>query len=82
MKRKSMDEQYPGFSEQSRKFDEAELPSCPHCGSTDTASVKVGVTGRTINLAGATMKFKLVPNAEDRKGEFFCNECEKFFDLD
>jgi hypothetical protein len=56
-----------------------ELPSCPHCGSGDTASVQVGIIGRTIYIAGSTRKFKLVPNMKDKKGKYFCNDCKKYF---
>ena len=73
-------EAYPGIEEQLRRFKEAELPSCPHCGSSDTASVQVGVIGRTIYLAASTKKFKLVPNMKDKLGKFFCNNCGKYFD--
>jgi hypothetical protein len=73
-------EAYPGVEEQLRRFKEAELPPCPHCGSSDTASVQVGVIGRTIYLAASTKKFKLVPNMKDKLGDYFCNECGKFFD--
>ncbi|MFZ1041162.1 MAG: hypothetical protein WCA79_02875 [Anaerolineales bacterium] len=73
-------EAYPGIEEQLRRFQEAELPSCPSCGSSDTANVQVGVIGRTVYLAGATKKFKLVPNMKDRLGKFFCNNCGKYFD--
>ena len=75
-----MKAQYPDITEQYLSFDEAELPSCSHCGSKDTASVQVGIIGRTIHLAGASRKFKLVPNGSDKKGKYFCNACGKFFD--
>jgi hypothetical protein len=76
----SMEERYPGITEQQNRFQQAELPPCSHCGSTDTARVQVGITGRTILLAGSTKKFKLVPNMKDRLGKYFCNACSKFFD--
>jgi hypothetical protein len=76
----SFEDRYPGITEQLRRFEEAELPSCPHCGSGNTASVQVGVIGRTIYLAASTKKFKLVPNMKDKLGKFFCNACGKFFD--
>ena len=75
-----MERQYPGITEQYFRFEEAELPPCSHCGSRDTASVQVGIIGRTIYLAGASKKFRLVPNVSDRKGKYFCNDCNKFFD--
>jgi hypothetical protein len=76
----SLEDRYPGITEQIRRFKEADLPPCPHCGSGDTASVQAGVIGRTMNIAGSTRKFKLVMNMADKKGEYFCNECKKFFD--
>ena len=76
---KSTEEQYPGITEQFNHFEQAELPSCPHCGSANTASVQVGIIGRTIMLAGLSKKFKLVPNMKDKQGKYFCNECGKFF---
>jgi ribosomal protein L13E len=77
---KTNEERYPGITEQIRQFEEAEVPSCPHCGSGDTASVQVGIIGRTMIIAGSTRKFKLVPNVSDRLGKYFCNECKKYFD--
>jgi hypothetical protein len=77
---KSLEEQYPGITEQFTRFEQAELPSCPHCGSVNTASVQVGIIGRTITLSALTRKFKLVPNIEDRLGKYFCNTCGNFFD--
>jgi hypothetical protein len=74
------EERHPGVTEQLRRFEEAVLPSCPHCGSEDTASVQVGIIGRTMELAASTRKFKLVPNMVNKLGKYFCNECENFFD--
>ena len=45
-----------------------------------SASVQVGVVGITIRLAATCQKFKLIPNGPP-KGEWFCNHCEKFFDV-
>ncbi len=70
--------QYPGIRQQILHFDRTSLPSCPLCGSTDTANVQVGVIGRTINIAGATTKFKLIPNGP-APGKYFCNTCDTFF---
>lgn len=77
---KTGEERYPGITEQIRHFEEMELPSCPHCGSGDTASVQVGIIGRTIYIAGSTKKFKLVPNMKDKSGKYFCNNCKKYYD--
>jgi hypothetical protein len=79
-KNMSLEERYPGITEQIRQFENAELPPCPHCGSEDTASVQVGIIGRTINIASYTRKFYLVPNMSDRKGKYHCRQCRKFFD--
>ena len=75
----NLEENYPGITEQIRRYAEAELPSCPHCGSEDTASVEVGMVGRAITIAASTTKVKLVPNAKDKLGIYFCNECKKYF---
>jgi hypothetical protein len=72
-----MENSYPGISEQIRRFDAAKFPACPSCASTDTASVQVGVTGRTINLSAATTKFHL--RANGRPGDYFCTACKSYF---
>ena len=69
---------YPGFKRQVQSLENANLPACAICESADTASVQVGVIGRSINLAGSTTKFKLVANGT-KPGKFFCNQCNKFF---
>lgn len=73
---KQMEQNYPGITEQIQRFEGMELPSCPICGSDDTASVQVGIIGRTIHLAGATSKFHLIPNGND-KGIYYCNVCRQ-----
>ena len=77
--RVNIEDNYPDITEQIRRFVEAELPSCPHCGSENTASVQVGMVGRAITIASATAKVKLVPNAKDKLGIYFCNVCKKYF---
>ena len=79
MKPSAKKDNYPDITEQIRRFAEADLPSCPHCGSEDTASVQVGMVGRAITIAASTTKVKLVPNAKDKLGIYFCNECGKYF---
>ena len=74
------EERYPGITEQIQRYSEAELPSCPHCKSDDTAIVRAGVIGRSITIAGSTRKLKLVLNKTDEMGTYFCNECKKYFD--
>ena len=69
---------YPGIEASIRSREEVELPACSHCGSKNTASVACGVIGRTINIAAATTKFKLIPNGSGL-GQYFCNTCDKFF---
>ncbi len=67
------------IADQIRRFDKAELPPCPFCGSKDTASVQVGMVGKAITIAASTTKVKLVPNAKDKLGNYFCNACKKYF---
>jgi hypothetical protein len=54
-----------------------ELPCCPRCGSKHTARVTTGVIGRTIQLAAATNKVKVIPNGQP--GDLFCWSCGSFF---
>ena len=72
---------YPGIARSIERFEDAELPACPFCGSNDTADVQVGVIGRTICLASSTTKFKLISN-RPKPGEYFCNACGSFFPQD
>ena len=73
-----LEDQYAGIVEHIRRIEDSSLPSCPDCSSNDTAEVGVGVIGRTIAIAAATTKFKLVPN--NPLAAFFCNACQCFFD--
>jgi hypothetical protein len=73
-----MEERYPGITEMIKRYKEAALPSCPHCGSVDTANVQVGIIGYKMNIAAATKKFHPVPNVWDRLGKYFCNACGKY----
>jgi hypothetical protein len=75
----NIEDEYPDITEQIRRFAEADLPSCPHCGSENTASVQVGMVGRAITIAESTPKVKLVPSAKDKLGSYFCNVCGKYF---
>lgn len=75
----SMEAQHPGIRGQIARFEAAELPSCPECGSVDTADVQVGIVGRTIYIAAATTKVTLVPNGP-RPGRYRCNACKTYFD--
>jgi len=73
-----MEAQHPGIRESIRRREEETLPVCPRCGSAHTAGVGCGVVGRTIYIAAATTKFKLVPNLP-KPGEYYCNDCNEFF---
>ena len=75
---RKMEEQRPGITEQIWRFENMDLPACPLCGSTDTASVQVGVIGRTIYIGSATTKIHLMLNGND-EGIYFCNACRKQF---
>ena len=76
-----LERDYLGIRQQILEFENADLPPCSQCGSQDTAAVHCGLIGRTMTIADATTKFKLVPN-RGRRGQYFCNECEKFFNPD
>lgn len=70
---------YPGVTEQIQRYKEVELPSCPHCSSSNTARVSYGIIGRSITIAASTSKIKLIGNPP-APGKYFCNACAKFFD--
>lgn len=74
----SMERLYPGISRSVRYFEARKRPRRPHCGSADTASVTVGLVGRSIHIAPATSKIKLLPNRPIR-GNCFCNVCGRHF---
>ncbi len=74
----SMERNYPGIKEQINHFEKANLPPCARCKSNNIADVQVGIIGRTIHIAAATTKVKLIPN-DPKPGRYFCNECEDFF---
>jgi hypothetical protein len=73
-----IEKQYPGIKTQIITFEQAKLPNCQNCGSSDTADVQVGIVGRSIYIASATTKFKLIANGP-KPGNFYCNICEKYF---
>ena len=75
---KHAESQHPGITEDIRSFEQKQLPACTHCASADTADVQCGIIGRTIYIAGATTKFKLIPNGP-KPGQYFCNACRKYF---
>jgi hypothetical protein len=74
-----LEKKYPGIGETILYFENATLPACSGCTSTDTAQVGCGIIGRTIKIAAATTKFKLIPNGP-APGKYFCNTCNTFFD--
>lgn len=76
-KLKVYEQSYPGITEQIHARENAGLPACVFCGSTETAVVFRGIIGRTIHLASATSKVKL--NGGSR--HFYCNTCLQPFDL-
>lgn len=73
-----MEEQHPGIGETILRFEEAALPVCPRCGSENTADVQCGIIGRTIYIAAATTKLRLIANGP-KPGKYFCNTCNEFF---
>lgn len=68
------------YQEIYQRFTRMEVPPCTRCGASNTASVQVGVIGLTIRLAATCSKFKLIPNGP-KPGNWFCNSCNKFFDV-
>lgn len=73
-----LEARHPGIRSQIMDFENAEIPACPHCGSSDTARVNVGMTPRTLAIAAATTKLKLLLNGPV-PGRHACNACEGFF---
>jgi hypothetical protein len=70
---------YPGIRETIAHYEARTLPHCPRCGSADSATVSAGLVGRSITVAAATTKIRLLSNGP-RPGEFFCNACSTYFD--
>lgn len=75
---KDFEQKYEGLTEQILRHEAAELPTCPHCGSADTAEVIGALIGRTIHLAAATTKVHLTPNGNG-DGAYYCNACRTYF---
>ncbi len=76
---KSIEEVYPGVTQQIQQYEEAEWPACPHCGSSArTAKVSRGIIGRAITMAASTSRIKL--SAQPTPGNHYCRACEQFFD--
>lgn len=70
---------YPGFKRTLSRYEAMRLPLCPVCQSTNTATVTMGIIGRSISIAAATTKVKLVTNPPAH-GHLYCNDCETFFE--
>ncbi len=75
-----MEERDPGIKKSILEIEAKVLPACVHCGSDDTASVGVGLVGRSMSMAGATTKYHLIAGGP-RRGAFFCNPCREYFDV-
>ena len=75
---KRLEAKFPGIGDAILAYESARLPACPGCGSDDTASVQVGVEGRTLSIASATTKFRLIPK-RPKPGKYFCNICKQYF---
>ena len=73
-----VEKQHPGITGWVLRLEDEVLPICPHCGSTDTAVVLIGIIGRTIHIAAATTKARLLPNGP-KPGTHYCNHCEEYF---
>jgi predicted nucleic-acid-binding Zn-ribbon protein len=74
-----MEINYPGIRDQIYRLEQAAIPACPRCGSENTAEAQVGIVGRSISIATATNKIKLIPNGP-KPGKYFCNTCRGLFD--
>ena len=75
-----LEQMYPGIREIIERFENADLPDCSHCGSSDTADVQVGLVGVTLNTAFATTKITLLANGP-KPGNYRCNACKEYFDV-
>lgn len=74
-----MESKQKGITAQIEFYEKMVLPACPTCGSKDTATVNVGIIGRTISLSAATTKFHL--RANGKPGDFYCNNCTSYYTL-
>jgi hypothetical protein len=72
---RELEQSYPCITEQILRFEAMDLPPCPVCGSKDTASVQVGIIGRTMALNIATTKIHSILNINS-EGIYFCNACK------
>jgi hypothetical protein len=74
-----MERNYPGIGQDIGHFEAAVLPACTRCRSEETSTVSCGLVGRSIHVAAATTKIKLLANGP-RPGKYFCHTCDAFFD--
>ena len=72
-----LDRRYPAFRSTLESYESLRLPVCPQCRSEDTATVAAGIIGRSLAMATATTKLKLVPNGHP--GDYYCWSCDHFF---
>jgi hypothetical protein len=73
---KRFEEKWPGFVNIIVKYENAILPTCPHCGSWHTAQVSAGFVSASFTLLRATTRFMIDPQ---HRGRLFCNDCKQFF---
>lgn len=69
---------YPGLRDQFGAIDRQIVPTCPHCRSTDTAVIIIGISGRTVRLAALSAKVKLMSD-RDEAGTCWCRTCARVF---
>jgi hypothetical protein len=69
---------HPGIGRSIAYYEGLDVPPCPKCASADTASVSAGIVGRSIHVACATSKMRLVPNGHP--ADYYCNSCGRYFD--
>jgi hypothetical protein len=69
---------YPGIRETILHFENSNQLPCTYCGASDTGNAQVGFTGRSIHIARATSKFKLLVNGPIH-GQNFCSQCRRHF---
>ena len=69
------------YEEILERYNATDVPQCIHCESPDTASVECGIIGLTMALSATCRKFKLIGNGP-KLAEWYCNECEQFFNED
>ena len=76
---KQFETRFPGITQQIMHYESAILPRCTQCRSTNTAIVEIGIIARSMTIAAATSKCRLVPEAP-KPGEFYCVDCRRYFD--